>query len=158
MARYFIAYPSDWENEIITHFGSISRCAKMCHVNRCNIYKSFGGDGYISEKMLMAICRKMDLAPICFTETKMHNTFYNDAHKWTFSEYERVKEFHAIQQASGDPDADWFVILLKTWGGLSNFEIASIPEDVKTDLYFKIVYLIDDTLSKNLPGWIGLRP
>ena len=154
MSKYFIAYPSDWKNEIITHFGSISRCAEMCHVDRCNIYKSFDGDGYISEKMLIAICKKMNLSPLCFVDSAFHGYYYSDSYKMTYADYEAIMKAQEIMEAAGDPSGiDYLIPTLKIWAGLSDAEIASIPVSVKLELTTKIDNLINETLKNCLDSW-----
>lgn len=151
--KMFIAYPDAWKEEVLSHFGSPTKCAKQCGVQRSNIYKSFQKRGYISENMLIMICRKMNLAPVCFTDIKMHDYFYNDSHKMTFSEYEKVLTAQSIMEASGSSRNNYLIPTLKLWAGLSDLEIAAIPDSVQEKLYASIWKLIDRTLRNHISGW-----
>ena len=153
MAKQFIAYPAAWMKEIYTHFKNPADCSRKCGINRNNLYKSFRKNGYISENMLIAICRKMDIAPICFTELKTHDYFYNDSYKLTFSEYEKMLAAQSIMLASGSKSPDNLIPTLKLWAGLTDIEIAALPDTIRADLSIRIWKLIDQTLKEHMPGW-----
>ena len=154
MAKNYIAYRSEWKDEIISHFGDIKTCAKQCRINRSNLHKSFQPGGYISDNMLIAVCKKMDLAPVCFTDLKMHNLFYNDEYKMSFQEYKTLLKSNKIMKTSGSKKMnDKLTPTLQLWAGLTDIEVAALPDSVKLDLSLKISKLISDTLQKNLPGW-----
>lgn len=158
MASYYIRYPLEWRNEIESNFGSISNCAKQCRIGRRNLYRSFDSNGYISENMLNAICKKIDRAPICFTDLRMHDHFYNDDYKMTYKEYTvlmaALMKSQKIKMASGSKEKnDMLTPTLQLWAGLSDVEIAALPDSVKLKLSLQISKLIEETLTKNLPGW-----
>ena len=153
MAKQFIAYPAAWMKEIYTHFKNPADCSRKCGINRNNLYKSFRKNGYISENMLIVISEKMNLSPLCFIDLKTHEHFYNDSYKMTFQEYKALLAAQSIMLASGSKRTDYLIPTLKLWAGLSDVEIACLPDSVQADLYFGIWKLIDQTLKDHLPGW-----
>lgn len=154
-----IHYRDEWKNEIISHFGNITNCAKQfrnsdCKIHRSNISRSCNASGYISEKMLIAICQKMDLAPICFIDLKMHDHFYNDEYKMSFQEYKTLLKSNKIMKTSGSKKKnDKLTPTLQLWAGLTDIEVAALPDSVKLKLSLQISKLISETLQENLPGW-----
>lgn len=153
MAKQFIAYPAAWMKEVYTHFKNPADCARKCGINRNNLYKSFRKNGYISENMLIAISEKMNLSPLCFIDLKTHEHFYNDSYKMTFQEYKALLAAQKIRKKSGSKKNDQIISTLQLWGGLSDFEISTLPDTVLADLSIRIWKLIDQTLKDHLPGW-----
>lgn len=154
MAKFNICYREEWKNEIISCFGSVTKCAAQCDISRSNLYKSFRPPGYISEKSLMRICQKLNLSPLCFLDTSTsHIFYYNDSHKMSYSEYINLLQAQEINRAAGSSGNDFIVPVLKLCAGLDDKEINALPDSVKVSLSLKISKMIGDSLKKYLPGW-----
>lgn len=165
MARnkiYLKKYQALFEKEIIAHFGSITDCEKVCHVQRSNIYKAITpGNGYISEKMLHSICRKMDLSPLCFIDDPekhpFHNSFYNEEYKMTFEEYEQLSISRQLRTVDKHraiyPPED---AILKIIAGLTDQELAMLPSEKKSRMLLMVSKTVDAELEGFIPDWIKL--
>lgn len=155
MARnkiYLKKYQALFEKEIIAHFGSITDCEKVCHVQRSNIYKAITpGNGYISEKMLHSICRKMDLSPLCFLDDSekhpFHKFWYKQDYKMTFAEYE------ALMYRRQHVDCSLIDHTLRIYAGLSDQELDQLDSKTKIRLQLSITSAINKILSESLPTW-----
>lgn len=154
MAKFYICYREEWKNEIISCFGSVTKCAAQCGISRNNLHKSFRPPGYISEKSLMRICQKLNLSPLCFLDTKTsHDFYYNDNYKMSYAEYKNLLQSQRILSAAGSSGNNFIVPVLKLVAGLDDQQIDALPDSVKVSLSLRISKLINETLKKNLPGW-----
>lgn len=170
MARnkiYLKKYQALFEKEIIAHFGSITDCEKVCHVQRSNIYKAITpGNGYISEKMLHIICRKMGLSPLCFLDDSekhpFHSAYYNSHYKMTYTEYKALAytASHAAfcrqsleHQRQCNPDDYLIDHTLKLYTGISDQELDQLDSKTKIRLRLSITSAINEILSESLPTW-----
>ena len=155
MAKQFIKYTDAWKDEIISHFGSVSSCARFCGIIRTNLQKSISGkDGYISERMLLIVCRNMNLAPLCFTDQLNHNTFYNDNYKMSFDEYRQLSISKQLRTDSmrnktyTSADA-----VSKITAGLTDREIELLPSTARSKISLMISQIIDAELEAFIPDW-----
>lgn len=155
MAKYFIEYREEWREEIINHFGSVCACAKVCRIDRANLQNCVSGaTGYISENTFLTVCRKMNLAPVCFTDHPAHSAFYNDHYKLSFDEY---RQLCVSRSLSADCDTgvryDSIDTVLKLVAGLTDDELKHMPTSTKMQISLKINADIDQILKDNLSGW-----
>ena len=154
MAKFYICYREEWKNEIISCFGSVTKCAAQCGISRNNLYKSFRPPGYISENSLIEICKRLDLSPLCFLDTKKsHEYIYNEKNKQPFSEYKKALQAQKINRAAGSSGNDFIIPVLKLCAGLDDDQINALPDSVKVSLSLRISKMINDSLKKYLPGW-----
>lgn len=159
MAKCFIEYRNEWRDEIVKHFGTVYSCAKVCKLSRPNLQKTISGNtGYISENMLITICKEMDIAPICFLDNPYHSAYYNDHYKLSYREY---KQLCITDRISIDPVTsikyEPINIILKLTAGLTDEEIRSLSNSTKTEIFLKIMAVIDPILKNNLPDWNSLN-
>lgn len=154
MAKFYICYREEWKNEIISCFGSVTKCAVQCGISRSNLYKSFTPPGYISENSLIEICKRLDLSPLCFLETKTsHKYFYDEKNKQSFSDYKKILQAQKINRAAGSSGNNFIVPVLKLVAGLDDKQIDALPDSVKVSLSLRISKMINDSLKKYLPEW-----
>lgn len=158
MAKQFIKYTDEWKDEIISHFGSVSSCARFCGIIRTNLQKSISGkDGYISERMLLIVCRNMNLAPVCFTDHPDHDAFYNQRYKMTFEEYEQLSISRQLRTVDKHraiyPPED---AILKIIAGLTDQELAMLPLEKKSRMLLMVSKTVDAELDGFIPDWIKL--
>lgn len=149
---YIVKYQDVWKHEIIKHFGNPAKCSRMCHVQRSNLYRSFiPSDGYISELMLLDICRQMDLSPLCFLDDtdndRFHNYCYSEKYKMSFSEYEALS--YRMKRVNGS----LIDHTLKIYAGLSDQQLQQLDDTVKLRLQLTITREINKTLAESLPTW-----
>ena len=158
---YILDHKEIWYRELISHFGSVTACARRCRIERCNLYKSFPGagaskDGKISDKVFHTVCKAMDLSPLCFINCDAHDSFYSDSYKMSFAEYESL-EFarKTMDHRNAVTGSRYSQIdcILKLSAGLTDQELSSLPEAEKWHLSALIRKAIDTTLAASLPGW-----
>lgn len=154
----FIKFRDAWKQEIITHFGSISSCARSCRIIRNNLQKSISdASGYISENMLLTVCKQMNLAPLCFTDHPDHDAFYNQRYKMTFEEYEQLSISRQLRtvdkhRAIYSPED----AILKIIAGLTDQELAMLPLEKKSRLLLMVSKTVDAELEGFIPEWTKL--
>lgn len=146
----FIKYKSELRSEICSRYNDLVNFSKVIGEpgQRSNINRALSetSNACISKKLFETICKKINIAPFCFVDSKIHDAIYNDSYKMTYDTYKSIKESQDVLKKANPDYVDLMDHTMKLWIGLSDNELSVIPKKVKKELWLRISELMMNAL------------